>query len=206
MAGPVTHVTLAVKVFNKYFRGRNIGEFVIGTSLPDIRYLGVIDRDKSHFENIVFDDLTNLSSFEAGLKLHSLVDSIREEYLINNKYYSLFPASDVLTQAAKVFEDRLLYDKLSNWDEINSYFDVVYKDELNLGISEAAINKWHKILKRYFSHKSQDEDNIILTTEIGFPKERAEEMNQIIQNAQTFKAEQIVLKFYDDFESLLYNA
>lgn len=203
MAGPVTHVILADKVFTKYFQGMDRGDFIVGTSLPDIRYLGVVERNKSHFKNVVIKELTVLSSFEAGFKFHSLVDMAREDYLKNSEYYSLFPASNLLTQASKVFEDRVLYNKLNNWGEIINYFDRIYKDELNLRISEEAIGKWHKILKNYFSHKSKDEDNIALTTEMGFSKERAEEMNNIIRNAQTNEAEEIILKFYDNFESLL---
>lgn len=178
-------------------------EFIVGTSLPDIRYLGVIGRDKSHFENITLKEIQTLESFEAGFKFHSLVDKVREGYLKNSEYYSFFPKSDLLTQASKVIEDRVLYGKLNNWEEIINYFNRVYKNELSLGISESAIDKWHRILKNYFSHKSEDKDNTALTTEMGFSKEKAEEMNSVIRNAQTGKAEQLILEFYDNFESLL---
>ena len=204
MAAPITHIVLTVKVFDRYFQDKDKQEFIVGTSLPDIRYLGAIERDKSHYKNMTLKEILKSGSFDAGLKFHSLVDEVREKYMKNNNYYSLFPKSALLTQASKVFEDRVLYGKLNNWKEIVSYFNKIYKDELNFGISESAIEKWHKLLRNYFSHKPEDKNTVAFTLGMGFSIERAEEILSVIQNAEAKKAEQLELEFYDNFESLLY--
>lgn len=49
MATPITHIVLTEKVFEKFFKDKTRKDFFIGTSFPDIKYLKVIDRDKSHF-------------------------------------------------------------------------------------------------------------------------------------------------------------
>jgi hypothetical protein len=204
MAAPITHIVLSYKVFDKYFQDKDKQEFLVGTSLPDIRYLGAIERDKSHYKNMTLKEISKYDSFDAGLRFHSLVDEIREKYMKNNNYYSLFPKSALLTQASKVFEDRVLYDKLNNWKEIVSYFNEIYQDELDLGISESDIEKWHKLLRNYFSHKPEDKNTVAFTLGMGFPIERAKEILRVIQNAETRKAEQFELEFYSNFESLLY--
>lgn len=47
MAAPITHVALTEKIFNNIFHNYDKKEFIIGTSFPDIRYLGTIDREKT---------------------------------------------------------------------------------------------------------------------------------------------------------------
>lgn len=45
MAAPLTHLVLAERIFQKHFSDQHRKVFLQGTSFPDIRYLGVIDRD-----------------------------------------------------------------------------------------------------------------------------------------------------------------
>jgi hypothetical protein len=52
MAAPITHIALAEKLYGQYFSDKNKQDFFVGTSLADIRYLGTIERDKTHFKNI----------------------------------------------------------------------------------------------------------------------------------------------------------
>lgn len=203
MAAPITHIVLADKVYKKHFSNKNKQEFFVGTSLPDIRYLGFIERAKVHHKNISLESIRNINSFDAGLMFHSLVDEVRERYMKNNKYYSLFPDSKLLTQASKVFEDRILYSKVINWAEIIGYFDVIYKEELDLGIKSNDVKKWHRLLINYFSSEPEDKDTITFTIGMGFPTERAEEIVDVILKADVKKAKQIVLEFYNDFEKLL---
>lgn len=203
MAGPITHIVLTIKVFSRFFKDKDLQKFVVGTSLPDIRYLGLIDRDKTHFKNITLHEIQDLDSFEAGLKFHSLVDRVREAYMVENDYYSLFPESKVTTQAPKLLEDRILYEKITDWKSIIGYFDKVYEEETQLVKSEDYVKKWHKFLADHFSDKPDDKKNIDLTTALGFPKEQGEEINRVMHNCQLEKAEQVINGFYDDFEQLL---
>lgn len=203
MAAPITHIVLADKVYERYFPNKNKQEFFVGTSLPDIRYLRILERDETHHKNVSLKDIININSFDAGLVFHSLVDEVREKYMKSNKYYSLFPNLNLLTQASKVFEDRVLYDKVFNWAEIIGYFDRIYKKELDLGIKRNDVKKWHQLLKKYFIGKPVDKDTIAFTTGIGFPLEKAEEIVSVLQNADTKNAKEVVLEFYNNFEKLL---
>ncbi len=203
MAAPVTHIVLTDKVYTKHFSNKNKDEFYVGTSLPDIRYLGVIDRDKTHYKNISLKDVLNNNPFGAGLMFHSLVDEVREKFMVRNNYYSLFPKSQLLTQASKVIEDRVLYDKVDNWTEIVGYFDKTYKGELNLGIESKDIKKWHQLLRNYFENKPEDKETIAFTTGMGFSLERAQEILTVIKGADIEKAKKVVLGFYNNFEKLI---
>src|SRR3989344_5867553 len=106
---------------------------MIGTSFPDIRYLGVIDRDKTHFDISKLGDLDNLPDFIAGMKLHSLVDVVREKYMNDKGLYSLFPESKFLSQGVKMLEDNVLMSKFDDWNRVAGYFDEVVSEEREFG-------------------------------------------------------------------------
>ena len=203
MAAPITHIVITDKVYTKYFSNKDRKEFYVGTSLPDIRYLGVVERDKTHYRNPSLKDILNNNSFDAGLKFHSLVDEVREQFMRKNNYYSLFPKSELQAQAAKVLEDRVLYDKVDNWSEIISFFDKTYKGELDLGIGNSDVKRWHQLLKVYFTSKPEDKDTIAFTTSMGFPQERAKEIVTVIKGSDTKSAKKVVLDFYNNFENLI---
>lgn len=203
MAAPITHIVLAEKVYEKYFSDKGKREFFVGTSLPDIRYLGVVDRDKTHFKNVSLRNCRALNSFSAGLMFHSLVDEVRENFMRKNNYYSFFKKSELLTQASKVFEDRVLYNKLDSWPEVISYFDEPLKGELDQGIKKIDVARWHQLLKKYFAREPKDEDTITFTLGMGFPLERAKEIINVINDADNDKARKAVLDLYNTFEKLI---
>lgn len=203
MAAPITHVVLTDKVYKKHFSDKDKKEFYIGTSLPDIRYLGVIERNKTHFKNLSLQDVMNHNSVEAGLKFHSLVDNVRKQFMQKNNYYSLFLKSDLQTQASKVLEDRVLYNKVDSWSEIISYFNKICIGELDLGIERNALEKWHQLLRTYFANSPDDKDTVAFTTGMGFPLERAQEIITVIKGSEVKSAKKIILEFYDNFEELL---
>ncbi len=97
MAAPITHIVLTQKIFDKYFRRLDHQLFFIGTLLPDIRYLGVIDRKETHYKNLSIKDLNGEKSFLAGLKFHSILDEVREKFIIENDIYSLCMDSKYIT-------------------------------------------------------------------------------------------------------------
>jgi len=77
MPNQITHIVLTSKVFDQTFVKFNKSEFYIGTIFPDIRYLGVIDRAKTHFADVTLDSVLGAkTSFLAGLLFHNLVDKI----------------------------------------------------------------------------------------------------------------------------------
>jgi len=203
MASPVTHIVVTDKVYTKYFSDKDKKEFYVGTSLPDISYIRAIDRDKTHFKHLTLKDVLSSNSFDAGLKFHSIVDKVREQFMVKCNYYSLFPESKLRVTAAKVLEDRLLYDNVDSWSEIVDYFDKVYKGELDLGIRVGDIRKWHQILKSYLTGKPEDKDIFAYNTSSGYPLERAQEIVRVIEGSDTKRVKKVVSDFYINFEKLI---
>ncbi|MFH1308620.1 MAG: hypothetical protein ABIH51_01245 [Patescibacteria group bacterium] len=156
MATPITHIVLTEKVFNKYFSDKNKEDFYIGTIFPDIRYLGVIDRDKTHFplKCLKLEDIKKeQNSFIAGLKFHSLIDDIREKFVKSKDIYLLIPESKYKIQTLKILEDELYYNKVNNWKQFINFLDNILPEELSFNIKEKDIGRWHNILQDYFSQK-----------------------------------------------------
>ena len=203
MAAPITHIVLADKLFERYFHGKDKKDFYVGTSFPDIRYMGIIDREKTHFSNVKLGILQSLSPFEAGLKFHSLVDKVREDFMKSKDVYALVPASPFTTQSLKFFEDKVLYEKRGDWNEITPYFKDATKDELSFGLKELDIEKWHKFLQIYFTIGPNDQNIRTFVAAISKPNEMAEEMIRLTkgmeENAQLRK---IVVDFYTNFEDI----
>ena len=205
MAAPATHIVLAEKVFNRIFEGRNEKLFMMGTSFPDIRYLGAVDRGRTHFDVSKIGDLDNLPDFIAGMKFHSLVDMVREKYVKDNGLYSLFPESKFLTQCVKMLEDKILMTKFDDWDRVARYFDEVIIEEREFGIRVEDIEKWHGFLKAlFFSRNASDASVYEFAEMIGRPREMAEEMVRVMNGATNqLRVNQIIENFYDDFEEFI---
>lgn len=204
MAAPATHIVLADKLFEKYFHKENKKDFYVGTSFPDIRYMGIIDREKTHFSNLTLDILQSLPPFETGLKLHSLVDKVREDFMKSKGVYSLVPESPFTTQSLKFFEDKVLYDRRNNWNEIISFFKDVTEDELSFGLKGSDIEKWHKFLQIYFTTGPNDQNIRTFVAALGKPNEMAEEIIRLTKNMEeNAHLRNIVVDFYDNFEDLV---
>jgi hypothetical protein len=109
MAAPATHIILALLML-PLLKEKNIPEFIVGTSFPDIRYLGVIERSKTHNNQTTWQSIQkNPSSFKAGMDFHALVDRLREAYMMKHHAYDRIPQSKYKSQILKMFEDMLLY-------------------------------------------------------------------------------------------------
>ncbi len=205
MPGPITHIALTDKVFNKYFKDKNKKDFFIGTSFPDIRYLKIIKREKTHFPEVKLNQLKDKNSFEAGFKFHSLVDIIVEEFTQAEDIYSLLPRSNQPGHYPISFlEDELFYNKMDNWDEIIGFLDNVLPEELAFDISGQAIRKWHQILQDYFSQKPNNGIRTKLMMELGFTEEAIRETNNLLkQIGGNQKINQFIERLYNNFELLL---
>lgn len=204
MAAPATHIVLAEKLHSRYFPNKDKAPYIVGTSFPDVRYLGVIDREKTHYHGLSIKEIQSENPFNAGLKLHSLVDEIREDFVKHRKLYDLFPESQLCIQAVKFFEDRVLYHKIPDWNKNLSYFENVFPEELEYGISDKDINKWHRLITEILSHEPDDNDIVTFTSEIGKPPQMADEILRVINGIHDKeKAEGIINEFYDTFELLV---
>lgn len=181
MAAAITHIVLTEKLYETHFSGKSIGEFIIGTSLPDIRYLGVIEREKTHFPNTTLDEIKQENSFMSGLKFHSLVDRVRENFLLTNDLYSKCPESKFITQSIKFLEDSMLYTKIDGWEKYIKLFEEVLPNELELGLARESVAYWHKTLQNYFS-KQPDNDSVeVFVRRINLGQEVANEIKENIQ-------------------------
>ena len=50
----------------------------------------------------------------------------------------------------KLYQDKILYSKINNWPQIASFFDCVYPQETEMGVSIKNIQEWHTWLQKYF--------------------------------------------------------
>lgn len=199
MAAPITHIVLSEKVLKNFFPRTEKKKFFIGTSLPDIRYLGVVDRNATHFNKVKFPLIKDMDSFNKGLIFHSIIDSVREELLLSKDLYSIMPKSKYITQSIKLLEDQVLYNKIKNWSGICNYFKEILTEERNLGIDKESIRLWHNLLIDYYT--SQPDENSLKAFVRGIRLEStiAEE---IIDNIRQINDNKYVLSYIH----LLYNS
>lgn len=148
MASQIAHVVYGKKIFTRLNNGLNWEDYLIGTLFPDIRYLAKIDRKITHQ---TFDKFNKeKSSFEIGVHTHLIVDKKREDYIVKSKVYDLLPESIYNATALKLIEDKITYDRISNWTEISTVLNKYPQGEFEYGILKDVVFKWHKLLKFYF--------------------------------------------------------
>lgn len=204
MAAPITHVALTEKIFNNIFHNYDKKEFIIGTSFPDIRYLGTIDREKTHLSVNNLENINDKSSFISGMKFHALVDKVREDFLLSRNIYSFCPESKYLTQSIKFVEDKILYEKISDWPVYQNYLDNILQDEIESGAGEETVTQWHNLLKNYFANKPNEESIRNFVVKINLPENVAEEIiNNVNIIEQIPEVTSYIKDLYNDFEGLL---
>ncbi len=151
MAAPIAHIFCALALLQQgKIKVVDKQSFILGTSFPDIRYLGVIKRDQTHEKNVNWNDVINApTSFEAGRLLHVLLDLVREDYVQTHNLYDQFPNTPYRTHILKFFEDTLLHNKINNWQEIVCYFNTILPEEQTYNIHDRYIRIWHQLLQHY---------------------------------------------------------
>ena len=154
MPAPIVHIVLSLLIL-PYIPDKNPKEFIIGASFPDIRYLGVINRNETHNQSPSWEQVVKEeSAFRAGVEFHALVDILHDWYMGVHNVYKLLPVQcKSNAYYLKFFEDMMLYAKCSQWNEIAAYFDSVLKDELDLVHDRASIELWHNKVKQYLLKK-----------------------------------------------------
>jgi hypothetical protein len=204
MATPIVHVVLTDKIFDKFFKDKNKKKFFIGTCLPDIRYIRVIDRNKTHFKDVDFYDLGEESSFFSGLKFHSILDKVRENYVVKNNTYDMCPNSKFSPLALKILEERVLYNRVNDWKEYIGYLDEVLLEEKSLGLNDSDVKKWHRLLQENFSQQPTEKSTYDFSSELFFTDQDIREINRIAKKLKSNKKIlKIIKNLYDSFESLI---
>ena len=204
MAAPITHIALTEKIFDKFFKYKIRKDFFIGTSFPDIRYLKVIDRNKTHYKNLFIADLGNDESFSAGVKFHSILDHARENFIVENDTYSLCPESKYITQSLKILEDEIFYQHVKDWSMYLDYLNEILPIERNYGIAEKDLAKWHSLLQQYFQKQPDKGAVSNFALDIGFTDKVANEINNNISIMRANKKIiEIIKNLYKNFDSLI---
>lgn len=204
MPAIITHTVLSHKVFDKFFADTHKESFFIGTIFPDIRVLGVVERDRTHFKNLRLKNVVSEDSFLTGFRFHSLVDEAREQFMRERNVYELCPESKYVELALKRLEDEMLYEKIENWGEFIAYLNTILPQQIEFGVDLATIKKWHGTIQEYFSQKPSAMFRVALSAKIGIQEYGIEEINRLVETMkENQEIERVIEEFYDTFEELV---
>ena len=204
MATPITHIALTEKIFDKFFKDKKRKNFFIGTCFPDIRYLNVIDRNKTHYNDLTISDIEEDESFLAGVKFHSILDQARQKFILSNDIYSLCPESKYIAQSLKFLEDGIFYKHVKDWGVYINYLNEILPIEKSYGIALENLVKWHTLLQNYFQNQPNPKSVVDFTIGVGASKEIAYEINKNITMMRSNKKIIDILKnLYKNFDSLI---
>lgn len=204
MPTPISHIVLTEKIYDKHFGQKNRKEFYIGTCLPDIRRNAGIKRSEVHFKNLKLEDIKKEDSFNAGFKIHSLIDELSEKYFKKERIYEMCPEGRYKIHSLKVVKDRLCYDEIGYWDEFINYLDDILDAQLQFGIDRGVIEDWHVTLQQYFSKKPDEFSVGRLFHRVCYSKEDCDEINRLVKEIEKDKKLlSIINSFNLNFEDLL---
>jgi len=154
-AAPVTHVVLAEHWIQhqEQYSDEQKRSFMLGTLFPDIRYLGVISRSKTHERGLTLQHLLEKQSeFNKGKRLHAFVDKQRENLVVKWKIYDRIrkvPGQKYKTTFLKLLEDEILFST-RDWSDIRQYLKTIHPEEQTYQIRDEDISRWHAQLSRAF--------------------------------------------------------
>jgi hypothetical protein len=154
---PITHLFLAEKWVssNESYTEAEKKAFYLGSLYPDIRYLGIISREKTHQTKLTIDDIKKTKDpFEKGKKLHCYIDEQRAQYIKDQKILEIFDGvpKDHIYMFARLLEDEILFDKVKATNP-SVYFTSIQKEEVTEEISADYVRIWHSLLSKYFQYK-----------------------------------------------------
>lgn len=142
-AGPMTHLYLGEEYcLKRRYDEKETEEFLVGTLLPDIRYIAHFPREKTHFTVKTLLDVWECPSpFLAGIKFHNWVDEIREAFVVQSGIYEkVVPyAEGKHATLLKFIEEEILGYDGRKWRFL---FGEPMEEEKKFA-SEEMINKWH---------------------------------------------------------------
>jgi hypothetical protein len=159
-AAPVTHVYFAqIWIDNFHIQYSHYQkEFIAGTLFPDIRYLGTISRNATHERGVTPEKIRATHCiFEAGMRLHSLVDEVREKYVHQSgvmEHLHLIP-KNVRVLFLKLLEDEILWNYVHSQEVLEALY-IDYPQEVDAGVERQTAQKWHKELITYFSQRPSE--------------------------------------------------
>lgn len=150
-AGPMTHLYFAERwceIHGIYDEGVK-RDFVLGNLFPDIRYIAHIPREWTHPIVYSADDIhMSVTPFEAGMKLHALVDEVREAIVEESGIYGyvMLYAQGYPATLLKFIEEEVLAEFFDGRG-YGDYFDWVIEEELLFGLEQDTVLEWHSLIK-----------------------------------------------------------
>ncbi|MCB1115080.1 MAG: hypothetical protein KDK71_01315 [Chlamydiia bacterium] len=142
-AGPMTHLYLAEEFCNALRYGEEeTKQFLIGTSLPDIRYLTHCPRENTHFPVTSLKEVIECPSpFLAGMKFHAWVDEEREAFVLASGIYKKIALYTNVKRETflKFLEEEIIDYDGRKWGDL---FGAPIKEEETYAHYEQ-IAKWH---------------------------------------------------------------
>lgn len=208
-AFPITHVQLT-RMYFKQFPKYNQEEqkiFIIGTLFPDIRYFGKCERNETHYDAVSLKDvLEETNPFIAGMKFHSYVDIEREALVVKENIYAHLKNDPHFHTHLKAIEDEILSEQ-NEYSDISCLMGDILPEELDSGISEATIRKWHQALAFLFMASPSKALQVAALSGKGFidltPEEIQEWSKTLKKEAQEEAMQLWVKKLLFHFNELL---
>ncbi len=199
MASQVTHIVYASFIKQKFFLERefDLKKYYIGNVFPDIRYLGVISRDLTHFKDPIISEMKKFKDpFQLGMYAHSLIDWEREKCLNKLGLYEILEKDRLNTLALKLLEDEMNYRLFDNWKQIAAYLDDVLQEESMVPLESA--KRWHNLLQDYFLKKKTALD---LAEKVGI---QTEIMNHLGERIEFLKRNEKVVRIIEETPRTLF--
>lgn len=159
-AAPFTHLILAEKFLecSSPVDERQRRDFLVGNLFPDIRHLGEISREKTHEKGLTLEDIgRSASPFTAGMRLHALVDEVRESFAVRYGIYDWIEEWGPKYKASllKLVEDEILCD-LKEPHCFPPFFEGVLEEEIAWGSSLSCTEEWHRFCQYYLSQRPRE--------------------------------------------------
>lgn len=156
-ATPVMHTNFAYRFLEQYFTGytpEQSKEFILGVLYPDVQYLQVIERDKTHEVGIHLEDVLIAGTpFKAGMKFHCFIDEMRERYIHDTFIYAhleRFPQENIHL-FLKLIEDEMFYSN-DRVELAKQCLGDVIEEEFMHGLPLHTMRTWHRVLSQYLSN------------------------------------------------------
>lgn len=211
-AAPVTHAVLAEKwiAFHENYNDAQKRSFILGTLFPDIRYLKVISRDKTHEKGITVPRLLeSQSEFTKGKRLHALVDKAREKLVVKWKMYDVLekiPGSKYKATFLKLLEDEILFAS-QDWGPVRQYLDYIHPEEIAFEIAEADLRKWHQNQRMAFNSPPSQYLNSLVIMNKNFASVPVAYLSQwsklLVKYAEEPSMQQYVNNLMKEFDKIL---
>lgn len=204
MATPITHIILTDKIYEEHFGDCKKNDFILGTLLPDIRYLDKsISRESTHSHGIKLEAAKAVATcFDKWMLFHSLVDHVRNEFYISRWIYVRGWDEDFII-ALKLLEDQHLYAKVKDRDEYIRFFDSIPYERIP-HIKKESLDKRYAMIKQEVVSGPNNDSRRDFQSGLWMAEDYTNRINAIIEKlGKDENILHLIEEFYDSFDRLL---